>query len=333
MIAGFGSIFLRTGTRRPLGRTTVLAGITVIVLGCLLNATCIGEVVGSIDLNNSRTVPPRIISEALCTFPSDTQFIEYDHTLVVRNQRSYQSLRRKLDDGDLERLLVVLQTLGIDERQIEEQVIGMRAGSSLYGIVRGAFLQGSIGDSNDSSLDPKFKDRIFCPGERMCVAFFSKSLLAFADLAQLRRMIEAHQSHTCGASTPNRELAEFMKNTDPAAPVRGAALSGELNVLLANLFPVLLNNEAGIAGMGADLSTMAYSVTFDSTAHIAGILACNSRTAALLFASAVTAARFLSSPSAQIPTPAGSIALNKVNVASAGSIVTFRLETATELDR
>lgn len=333
MIAGFGSMFLRTSTHRSLGRTTVLTGITAIVLGCLLNATCIGEAAGSIVRNNSRTVPPRIISEALCTFPSDTQFIEYDHTLVLRDQRSYQSLRRKLDDGDLERLRVVLQTLGIDERQMEEQVIGMRAGSSLYGIVRGAFLQGSIGDSNDSLLDPKFKDRIFCPSQRMCVAFFSKSLVAFADLAQLRRMIETHKSHTCDASTPNAELAEFMKSTDPAAPVRGAALSGELNVLLANLFPALLNNKAGRAGMGAGVSTMVYSVTFDSRAHIAGMLACNSRTAALLVASAVSAAQFLSSTSAQIPTPAGSIALNKVKVASSSSIVTFRLETTTELDR
>ena len=303
---------------------------------CVLSSQVLTNGVGestATTSDNERTHSALLISEALCTFPPESDFIEYDHVRVLRGLSSYESLSRKLDGDDLQQLEVALQKIGLDIRRVDDKVVGKSASSQLYGLLSGHLIPAARTRLRAPSLNAGYEGRIFCPGERLCLAVLSNSVAAFGELTQVRRMVEARKSSLYSRSTPNGQLAELLKNTDADASVRGAALNPELNGLVWPLFAGLFSSSSGIAGIKAGVSGIVYSATFDSTAHMEGMFACNSRTSALLLTNVVSAARVINGRNGQVRTPAGNIPVQTLKLASSGSVITFRFDMPISIDQ
>ncbi len=88
-----------------------------------------------------------IVKEALASFPPQTIRVEYSRPAKLRELPNYQSLRTRYAAESLRSLETSLSKLGVEERSIDELVLGWQAsgtGMTLEGLAAGHFNPGDM---------------------------------------------------------------------------------------------------------------------------------------------------------------------------------------------
>jgi hypothetical protein len=219
----------------------------------------------------------QIISEALLSFPSQTESVEYDNLALLRTLPEYTALQKQFSGKPLEQAKVALNSFNIGEEEVSEMVVGTRRGS-FYGLLSGAF-NGSIAAKvaqKKAILPLRLEDtRMYCPGAGTCLVFLDDGLLAFGTPGGLKAMLRARESTLASLNT-NRNLTELMNATDPTAPVRGVALGDQFSALATSGQRENSSVSLGWSRFSSAISLFGYSVTLKGGAHIKASLECKS---------------------------------------------------------
>jgi hypothetical protein len=263
---------------------------------------------GLITFTATHALHAQIISEALLSFPTETESVEYDNLASLRMLPNYDALQRQFSGKPLEHAKAALAKLGIPAEQVTEMVVGSSPGT-LYGLLGGTF-RGSVAAhlaAKRSILALKLEDAyMYCPGVGTCLVFLQDWLVAFGTPGELKAMLQARQGVRASLSS-NRAFVALMNGTEGAAPVRGVAPGNELNTLIGGIAMDWPQFSAGVSLIG-------YSVNFDSKAHVTARLECKSVMAATLLK--------------QMLAMLGSLPFQNMQVSLSDATIDLRMDTA-----
>lgn len=264
----------------------------------------------------------QVIPEALLSFPAQTQYLEYDNLAELRALPNYSVLREKFAGKPLEDAKASMLRLGIQEDQVHEIVSGSSA-KAFYGLVGGTFSgqAAAVRGRQHGMATRILTSEAFCPKDGTCVVFLENSLAAFGTLAELKEMLETRQGLITRLNS-NRAIVTLLNNTDQRAPVRGLICGNELNTTLSDMLKESTGWNMDWSKISSNISALAYSVRFDSKAHVAAVLECASKTAAALLAQTLNAMASLQSVSAS-----SGVAFQNLQVSSSGNTVDFKADT------
>ena len=222
------------------------------------------------------------ISEALTTFPSTTELIEYDNLSALRFLPAYEQLRSRFAAKPLEEAKLALSKLGIDETAVDSVIIGT-AGTEVYGVASGTFsaVEAGLTAARHRVLPIQVEDaQVFCPGAGVCLTFLEDWTVAFGTPAQLRTMLQARLG-LVSALNRNSDLVNLMRRLPANGMVQGIAIGREIRPLAASAL-----TDTGLpfdwSLLTSNISAFSYSIEMDSKAHIAMLLKCNSPAMAFL---------------------------------------------------
>jgi hypothetical protein len=255
-----------------------------------------------------------IISQALLSFPAQTQYLEYDNIARLRNLPDYPALRQRFSGKPLEDARIALRQLGIREDQVEEVVSGSSS-SAFYVLVAGTFSEAS---ARRHGAPVKLLDtHAYCPGETSCIVFVEDSLAAFGTLSELKDIVQAHAGIISRVSA-NRNAVTLMNDTDRRAPVRGILFGGQLSSSVSDMLKESLGWNRDWSGLSSNVSAIGYSVQFDTKTHVSATLDCTSRT------SAAVLVQMLNALSALQP---ASMPLQNLRVSANGNVIDLKADT------
>ena len=220
-----------------------------------------------------------IVPDALFTFPTQTEYVEYDNLASLRTLPSYNSLRQDFSGKQLEEAKSVLEQLGIRESQVQEVITGSSS-TGLYGLMAGQFDSESITKSARSKrYAAKLLDReTFCAGRETCIMFLENSLAAFGSIVHLKAMLQARQGVLTRLSA-NSDAVRLLNSTDRSSPLRGILFGEQLKAAIPALVHDWSSWKIDVSRLPS-IRTVAYSVTFDAKAHVSATLECASGIAA-----------------------------------------------------
>ncbi len=173
-----------------------------------------------------------IVKEALASFPPQTIRVEYSRPAKLRELPDYQSLRTHYAAESLRSLEVSLSKLGVEERSIDELVLGWQAGDTgmtLEGLAAGHFNPGDMARrAAAEKLTPaSLSDfKAYCFGEEptsTCVVAFDQTRGAFGPLSALRALVEARQGSASNISSDSR-FSALVNEARTDDPIWGAAI-------------------------------------------------------------------------------------------------------------
>jgi len=199
-------------------------------------------------------VQAQLISEALSTFPRQTESVEYNNLSVVPLA---------------EKTKTALNKLGIEEDQLTDLIVGVSKGVT-YGLITGTFSGATV--AARKSIHPlKLEDHaLYCPGGGACFLFLDDWLIAFGPNDQLSAMLQVRQGLSPSLRF-NTRMAEMLSATDESAPVRGIAPPNQFSSLIPSGL---------LAKLGFDVDLLAYSVNTDKLTHVKAALDCKTKLSA-----------------------------------------------------
>jgi hypothetical protein len=279
-------------------------------------------------LSAARDLSAEIISEALLSFPSQTEYVEYDNLAALRTLPDYNTLRQRFSGKPLEDAKIALGQLGIHEDQVHEIVSGSSS-TAFYGLVAGTFSGELVAKSarGKSAAAKVLENQAFCPGKGTCVVFLEDSLAAFGTLAELKDLLEARQGFL-GRLNSNRKVVGLLNSTERRAPVRGVVFGGQLNTAISDMLQDLSGWNRDWSRLSANISAIGYSVKLDSKAHVSATLECTSGTAAALLVQMLSALSSLQSVTGSTGSSTAGMPFQNLQVSSSGNIVDFKTDTA-----
>jgi hypothetical protein len=255
-----------------------------------------------------------IISQALLSFPSQTQYLEYDNLATLRTRPDYPTLRQRFSGKPLEDARITLRQLEIRENQVQEVVSGASA-TAFYVLAAGMFSEASA--KRHGAATRLLNTHAYCPGKSMCVVFLEDSLAALGTLSELKDVVQAHQGITSRLSS-NRNAVTLMNGTDRLAPVRGILFGGQLSSSVSDMLKDSLGWNRDWSGLSSNITAIGYSVRFDSMTHVSATLDCTSRT------SATVLVQMLNALSALQP---ANMPLRNLRVSANGSVIDLKADT------
>ncbi len=173
-----------------------------------------------------------IVKEALASFPPQTIRLEYSRPAKLRELPDYQSLRARYAAESLRSLEASLSKLGIEERDIDELVLGWQAsgtGMTLEGLAAGHFNSGDMARraaAQKLAPVPLSDFKAYCFGEEptsTCVLAFNQTRGAFGPLSALAALVEARQGTGAGIG-PDSHFAALVNEAHTDDPIWGAAI-------------------------------------------------------------------------------------------------------------
>lgn len=261
----------------------------------------------------------QVISEALLSFPTQTEYVEYDNLAMLRTLPSYPALRERFSGKPLDDAKAALAKLGIPEDQVREIVSGSSA-TAFYGLAGGTFSGDAVARSANAKNSTKLlESRAFCPGGQTCVVFLENSIAAFGTLSQLKELLEVRQGFATSLNS-NRNVVSLLNGTDSHAPVRGVVFGGQLKNAISDMLKDSIGWNKDWSGLSSNVSSIGYSVKFDAKSHVVAKLECTSRTAASVLVQMLSAVGSLESSSD------GSF--QNLQVSSSGNIIDFKADSA-----
>lgn len=285
-------------------------------------------VLGLLTLAASRATHAQIIPEALLSFPTQTESVEYDNLAVLRALPNYDGLQQEFSSKPLDHAKAALAKLGIPESQVNELVVGTSPGT-LYGLVAGTF-SGSLAAKaaiKKGILPLRLETaKMFCPDTGTCLVFLEDDIAAFGTPGELRYILQARQG-SIGSLSLNHVLVRLFNNTDSSAPVRGVASGTRLD---ASLTTELLNktgSQINWTQFSSGISIFAYSVSLDTKAHVAATLECKSSFAAGLLKqtlSLIANAQALAIKAGQDPEK---MPFQNLEVSSSDTVIDVKMDT------
>jgi hypothetical protein len=200
----------------------------------------------------------QLVSEALSTFPQQTESVEY-HSLSAVPLDSHTK--------------AALNKLGMEEDQPTDLIVGVSKGVR-YGLLTGTFSGKKV--AARKSINPlKLEDHaLYCPGGGACFLFLEDWLIAFGTTDQLAAMLQVRQGLSPSLRAKTR-MAEMLSATDESAPVRGIAPPNQVSSLMPSGIPGGL-----LEKLGFDVDLLAYSVSMDKLTRVKAALDCKTKLSA-----------------------------------------------------
>jgi hypothetical protein len=269
-----------------------------------------------------------IVSEAMLSFPSKTEAVEYDNLYELRRLPNYSSLRQRFAGKQLDDAKAALSKLGVNELLVNEIVMGTSP-TSFYGLVAGTFSAAQATKAaQKNSIWPYLanKEKVFCPKGTSCVVFLDDSLAAFGPLPQIKAILDTRLGITPRLGS-NAVVSTLMNNTEIRFPVRGVVYGSQLNSVIGDA----LQQESGLhidwTQFTSNISAFSYSVSMDSRAHVIAKLQCKTPTMAGVLRQMLGALGGVQSVTTRAGKDPASMPFQNLEVSASGNVVDLKMDT------
>lgn len=269
-------------------------------------------------------LPADLLSDALQTFPANTQSLEYDNLAALRRLPNYNELRKQYTSDALKRVKSTLLELNIAEEQLSE-VVTASGPNVFFGLIVGNFnasaaeQQAAAHHLTPSSLQD---GQAFCSKENVCVLFpkGENGRAAFGPVDQLRLMAEVHAGRAPNVrSNPN--FAALLAKMDLTTPIVGLAPGSEIGQLTKNVMPPSLD----LSSWYSSVESFGYSIRTDTQAHLTVELLCTSATRGRLVGNALNTAAAVQRMAAAM-SMGNAFPVSNLRATSSGRMVSFRFD-------
>ena len=239
---------------------------------------CLGPSAGAQD----------IVKEALNSFPPQTIRLEYSRPAKLRELPNYESLRKRYAAESLRSLEASLSKLGVEERDVDELVLGWQTGETgltIAGLAAGHFNPGDMARraaAQQVTPVPVSDFKAYCfgvdPGST-CVLTFDQTRGAFGPLNALTALVEAHQGG--GPSIgPDSSFATLVNEAHTDDPIWGAGIGQAVADFFKAWMPGQQEVELDWSKAFQTVESLSYSVQTADKASLKMKLNCTTNEAA-----------------------------------------------------
>jgi hypothetical protein len=265
-----------------------------------------------------------LLSDALQTFPANTQSLEYDHLAVLRQLPNYNDLRKQYTSDALKRVKSTLLQLNISEDQLSE-VVTASGPSVFFGLIVGNF--NTATSERDAAAHQLTRTALgegsaFCSQDGVCVLFpnGNNGRAAFGTLDQLRAMNEVREGHAPNVKSKS-DFAALLPKMNLTAPIVGLAPGSEIGQLTKNVMPSSID----LSSWYSAIESFGYSIRTDTQAHLDVQLLCASASKGKLVSDALNAAGVVQRATAAL-SMGNAIPISNLKASSSGPMVAFRFD-------
>jgi hypothetical protein len=269
-----------------------------------------------------------IVSQALLAFPAKTESIEYDNLFDLRRLPNYPVLRQRFAGKQLDDAKAALLKLGIPESQVHEIVMGTSR-DAFYGLVSGTFSgTQAVKTAKKNGIWPHVVDneKVYCPKGTSCVVFLEDSLAAFAQLNQVKPILDARLG-TIARLSSNPMVFSLMNSTQRRCPVRGVVYGSQLNTVISDALQDQSSFHIDWSQFTPNIRAFSYSVSMDSLAHVTAKLQCKSATTAAILRQMLGALGGVETMASKVGKDAAAMPFQNIEVSASGDLVDLKMDT------
>jgi hypothetical protein len=232
--------------------------------------------------------PQDLVKEALASFPPQTIRLEYSRPAKLRELPEYQSLRTRYAAESLRSLEASLAKLSIEEKDIDELVLGWQAdgtGMTLEGLAAGHFDPGDMARravAQKLAPVPVSDFKAYCFGEERastCALALDQTRGAFGSLSALTALVEARQGSGASIGSDSR-FAALVNQARTDDPIWGAAIGQAVADWFKGWMPGQQEVELDWSKAFQTVESLAYTVRTADKAYLSMKLNCTTAEAA-----------------------------------------------------
>jgi hypothetical protein len=217
-----------------------------------------------------------LVKEALNSFPLDTVRLEYSSPAKLRTLPDYASLHQRYLAPDLRKLEAQLASLGIQDSDINEVVLGWApSGDKLgfEGVADGQFdpqamaRRAAAGGISPTPVGPV---AAYCFGDSdtaPCVIPLGRSLGAFGTLTELQAMVDARSGQAMGLSS-KQSFDAIVEQARKDAPIWGVAVGQAVPDWFKGSMPAQKNLQLDWSTAFKSVEFLTYSVQPTDQVHL-----------------------------------------------------------------
>jgi hypothetical protein len=208
-----------------------------------------------------------IVKDALSSFPPQTVRLEASSPEKLRQLTDYATLRSRYLGPRLQELETSLASLGVQEDDIDQVVLGMRPGGSkmdIYGAARGRFDEKNIADRAASQ---KIKPAqvaghtAYCLGKDLgstCIAVLGSDHGLFGSQSTLASMLQAQAGGV--ALSSNQQFTALIDKASTDSTIWGVAVGGAVGDWFKTWMPAQQNVQLDWGTVFKNVQSLVYSV-------------------------------------------------------------------------
>lgn len=217
-----------------------------------------------------------LVTQALATFPLDTVRVEYSSPARLRTLPDYATLHRRYLAPGLRTLEAQLASLGIQESDIHEVVLGWVPSGDrlgLEGVADGRFDPRAMARhaaASGVSSTPVGSIAAHCFGNSdtsPCVAALGQSLGAFGTLTELQAMVEARSGQAMSLSS-KQSFDAMVEQARKDAPIWGVAVGQAVPDWFKGSMPAQKNLQLDWSAAFKSVESLTYSVQPADQVHL-----------------------------------------------------------------
>jgi hypothetical protein len=217
-----------------------------------------------------------LVKEALASFPLDTVRLEYSSPAKLRTLPNYATLHQRYLAPDLRKLEAQLASLGIQDSDINEVVLGWApSGDKLgfEGVADGHFdPQAMARRAATGGILSTFVGSVaaYCFGDSdmaLCVAPLGQSLGAFGTLATLQAMVDARGGQSMGLVS-KQSFDAMVEQARKDAPIWGVAVGQAVPDWFKGSMPAQKNLQLDWSTAFKSVEFLTYSVQPTDQVHL-----------------------------------------------------------------
>jgi hypothetical protein len=217
-----------------------------------------------------------LVKEALNSFPLDTVRLEYSSPAKLRALPDYATLHQRYLAPGLRKLEAQLASLGIQDSDINEVVLGWApSGDKLgfEGVADGRFdpqamaRRAAAGGISPTPVGPA---AAYCFGDSdtaPCVIPLGRSLGAFGTLATLQAMVDARSGQAMGLSS-KQSFDAIVEQARKDAPIWGVAVGQAVPDWFKGSMPAQKNLQLDWSTAFKSVESLTYSVQPTDQVHL-----------------------------------------------------------------
>jgi hypothetical protein len=284
---------------------------------------------GFVLLGSALNLSAGIVSEALFSFPANTDYVEYDNLAKLRTLPDYPDLRKRFAGPILEQTQTVLEQLGVQEQQVQQIVTGAHS-ADYFGLLTGTFSRNAIEKTTKAKrLIRKIEGGGDAYGGRtgVCVLFLEDSLAAFGSPDSLQRIRDA-RAGTVLRLTADRNAVNLLSDAPSEAPIRGLLLKEQVQSAIADLFSQIGAPKANWSQVAAKIEVIGYSIDLDRKAHLRATVECDSHASAMALSGVFNAIRGVNSLLPSVMSAAAGTSFQILQSSGSGKNVSLVAEAA-----
>ena len=209
-----------------------------------------------------------LVKEALASFPLDTVRLEYSSPAKLRNLPDYATLRRRYLAPGLRSLEAQLASLGIQESDINEVVLGWAPSGEklgLEGVAEGRFDPQAMARRAAAagiSSTPVGSVAAYCFGDSgvsPCVTALGRSLGALGTLTELQAMMDARSGQAMSLGS-KQSFDALVEQAHKDTPIWGVAIGQAVPDWFKGSMPAQKNLQLDWSTTFKSVESLTYSV-------------------------------------------------------------------------